>query len=188
MIKRGFAVAGRVTDATGEPVAGAEVKELHNFGYRKLSTRTGPDGGFALLGIADAILKPVELVVQAKGMAPQVQAVPLVEPTNVVNFVLAAGSVFRGRVLDEAGNPIGNACVQTDFDFRNQIFPRFEWLTHTDAEGRFEWDSAPAEKICFWFEADGYEVNRGNPMLPDGTDHEIKLVRKAKRPESDPDN
>lgn len=188
VIQRGFAVAGRVTDSTGQAVAGAIVKELHNFGQRRLSTQTDADGGFALLGVADPNGEPMELVVQAKGLAPQRLAVPLIESTNIVNFVLPPGSVFRGRVVDDAGNPIANASVRTDFDFKNQIPTRFEWLTHTDAEGRFEWGSAPAEITCFWFQADGYDVIRSRPMLPDGTDHQIKLVRKTNRTGIDQDN
>ena len=51
--------------------------------------------------------------------------------------------------------------------------------TQTDAEGRFEWDSAPAEEVLFWFEAEGFKWIRDLPLLPDGSEHEIKLTRKA---------
>jgi RNA polymerase sigma factor (sigma-70 family) len=121
----------------------------------------------------------VELVVQAKGFAPQTAIVDLLDATNVANFTLSQGNVFRGRVLDEAGNPISNAVVQTDRDFKNQIATRFEWRAHTDADGRFEWDSAPAEEICYWFEADGYKAIRGLPLRADTGDHEIALKTKA---------
>lgn len=178
VIKRGFVFAGRVTDSEGNPVAQATVKEHHNFGYRKLASETDTDGVFALVGIADAdpTMPQVELVVEAKGKAPQLHTAQLLSPTNAANFVLAKGKLFRGRVADAAGNPIPDAVVRTDWC--DQIPTRFEWLTHTDAEGRFEWDSAPAEETCFWFEADGYDVIRGSPILPDGADHEIKLTRK----------
>jgi hypothetical protein len=97
----------------------------------------------------------------------------------VFNFALVKGSIFRGRVVDEAGNTIPKAVVRTDYDFKNQIAARFAWQTETDAEGGFEWDSAPAEEICFWFEADGYSVIRSLPLLADGSEHEIKLKRKT---------
>lgn len=176
VIKRGFVVTGRVTDSENRPVVNATVKEHHNYGYRKLSTKTDDDGVFALAGLSDVNMPQMDLVVEAKGMAPQLQTVQLLTPTNSANFVLAQGKIFRGRVADEAGNPILGAVVRTDWC--DQIPTRFEWLTHTDADGRFEWDSAPAEEICFWFEADGYDVIRSSPILPDGTDHEIKLTRK----------
>jgi len=116
-----------------------------------------------------------------KGMAPQAQTVRLEAPTNYVNVVLAKAIVFRGRVVDEAGKPIPGAVVRTDYDFERQIPTQIEWLTHTDADGRFAWDSAPVEPLCFWFEADGYEIIRGRRMLPDGTDLEVKLTRVGKR-------
>lgn len=186
-----------MTDAEGRPVIGATVKELHNYASRKLSAKTDANGYFALSGVGvpvrktvnlDEPTKPVvsfakqdmrmDIVVELKGMASQRQTVQLIEPTNRVDFVLAAATVFRGRVVDEAGNPIPGAVVRTDFDFKNQIATRFEWLNHTDAEGRFEWDSAPAEPVCFWFEADDYEIIRGMPIPNDGSDHEIRLTPK----------
>ena len=63
-------------------------------------------------------------------------------------------------------------------DVKNQIESRVEWLTHTDADGRFAWDSAPTEETCFWLEADVYLIIRSFPILPDGMDHEIKMKRK----------
>jgi hypothetical protein len=118
-----------------------------------------------------------DIVVQANGMAPQMQTVQLVERTNYVNFVLARGNVFRGRVVDESGKTIAGAIVQTDWDSRG--LRTFEWTTYTDADGRFEWDSAPAESVDFWIEADGFEVIRDRSMTADDSDHEIKLTRKV---------
>ena len=196
VIERGRAVVGQVTDAEGRPIAGATVQEKHNYGSREVTGKTDPDGRFELRGLGTAgpphvdpsdptrcvgTFPPpqtVDIVVQMKGMAPQAQPVPLVEPTNYVNVVLAKAIVFRGRVVDEAGKPIPGAVVRTDYDFERQIPTQFEWLTHTDADGRFTWDSAPVEPLCFWFEADGYEIIRGRRMLPDGTDLEVKLTRK----------
>jgi hypothetical protein len=117
----------------------------------------------------------VELVLQAKGFSPQVRIVELLQPTNRVDFVLESATVFRGHIVDEHGNPISEAIARTDMDFANQVDDRFHWFTHATPDGRFEWDSAPAQTLCFWFEADGYETIRGTPMLPDGTDHEIVL-------------
>jgi hypothetical protein len=119
----------------------------------------------------------VNLAMQADGFAPQTATVELLDATNVANFTLSPGNIFRGRVMDEAGNPIAHAVVQTDFDFKNQIVKRFDWTTHTDGNGRFEWDSAPAAEICYWFAADGYTWIRGMPLPADGSDHEITLKR-----------
>jgi len=188
VINRGFTITGRIADPDGKPINGAEVKELYDPYYGRQSTKSGVDGFFILKGLNEEGRMfgtgevHVGVVVEAKGFAPQKLTVHLVEPTNLVNCVLVKGNIFRGRVVDEAGNPISKAVVTTDSDFRNGTTPRsaFEWQTSTDAEGRFEWDSAPAGEICFWFEADGYWVIRGLPLLADGSDHEIKLKRMAK--------
>jgi RNA polymerase sigma factor (sigma-70 family) len=179
VIKRGFAVVGRVTDAQGAPVFEASVKELHNFGHRKRSTVTDGNGEFALLGLSTNFDSRIHIGIQARGMAAQSQWIELREPTNAVQIVLAKGNVFRGRVMDEMGNPIPKVAVRTDYDFKNQIQTRFEWRTETDASGWFEWDSAPAEVICYWFEADGHEVIRGQPRPADGVEHQIILKSKS---------
>jgi RNA polymerase sigma factor (sigma-70 family) len=212
VISRGFVVVGRVTDADGNPVENAEIVEYHNFLYRKLSTKSGPDGAYELRGLSSPAVyeialdwrgfnpnkpptreeflrkskaklgKPkqqkVELVVQAKGLSPQIRIVELLEPTNQVDFVLGRATVFRGHIVDENGNPVSGAIVRTDMDFENQVDDRFQWFTHATPDGKFEWDSAPSQTLCFWFEADGHEIIRGTPILPDGTDHEIVLRRK----------
>jgi hypothetical protein len=69
--------------------------------------------------------------------------------------------------------------VYSDYDFANQVQRKFDWTTHTDTSGRFEWDSAPADEVAYWFEADGYEVIRGLPLRADGKEHEITLRSRA---------
>jgi hypothetical protein len=119
----------------------------------------------------------VKLVAQAKGFSPQEHSVFLRELTNRTEFVINAGSVFRGHVVDETGEPITNAVVRTDWDFEHQIPTRFEWTAKTDSSGAFEWDSAPQEPLCFWFEADGHQIVRGQLLAADGSDHVIVLKR-----------
>jgi protocatechuate 3,4-dioxygenase beta subunit len=181
VIRPGFTVTGHVLDSQGRPIAGATVRELHNYLRRKQSTKTADDGAFTLRGVW--VPFPAEpnmnLIVQAKGFAPQIRAVQCSEPTNIANFALTKASLFRGRVVDETGSPIPNATVRTDTG--NDGLDEYGWLTQADAEGRFEWDSAPAESVLFWFEAEGFEGIRDLPLLPDGSEHEIKLTRKAGR-------
>ena len=182
VIKSGFAVIGRVSDAQGMPLAGAAVKEFHNYGHRMLTTETDGNGEFKLAGfagrIAGSIDAQTEIVVELKGMAPQLRKIELLRPTNVANFVLTKGNVFRGRVVDESGQPLVGVACRTDSD--NQGRQPFRWFTHTDADGRFEWDSAPAAPTLFWFELDGFNVIRDRLLTPDGSDHEIKLEKKGK--------
>lgn len=179
VIKHGFIIVGRVSNSAGEPVSKATVRELPNFGKRKVSTKTDADGRFALFGLSDQFQPTAEIVVQAEGKSPQSKTVHLSERTNTLNFVLEEGNLFRGRVIDEMGNPIPKVVVQTDYDFQDQIDNGFEWRTETDADGKFQWNSAPAKPICYWFEADGYEIIRGRSILADGIEHEIRLARKT---------
>jgi hypothetical protein len=79
--------------------------------------------------------------------------------------------------VDETGTPIQNTTVRTDCG--SDGLDEYQWRTETDADGRVEWASAPAESVLFWFEAEGFEWVRDLPLLPDGTEHEIKLKRKA---------
>jgi hypothetical protein len=129
-------------------------------------------------GLVNELEPRVNLVFQAAGYAPQVKTVELLDRTNTVSAVLAQGKLFRGRVVDEAGNPIPNAMVRTDSDDHGLI--KFRWLTETDRDGRFSWDSAPAEPVLFWFEKRGYRVIRDLLLEADGSEHEIELVRPGK--------
>jgi RNA polymerase sigma factor (sigma-70 family) len=117
----------------------------------------------------------VDLAIQAEGFAAQTGTVELLAATNVANFTLTPGNILRGRVLDEAGNPVSNAVIRTDLDVKNQLAAAFDWTSHTDGNGRFEWDSAPTHEICYSFYADGYDPVRGMPLTADGRDHEITL-------------
>ena len=71
---------------------------------------TDGSGEYKLLGFAGKIAgsseDQTEIVVEFKGMAPQLRKIELLRPTNVANFVLTNGNVFRGRVVDELGQPL----------------------------------------------------------------------------------
>jgi RNA polymerase sigma factor (sigma-70 family) len=201
VMDRGFTVAGQVTDVAGQPVAKAEVRELNSLSYRRQKVSTDDGGAFVLKGVSGydstkgrspertasgaylirglvGVGKPsVKLVVQAEGFAPEIQTVDLVAPTNQVRFRLSEGYVFWGRVVDEEGEPVPNAVVQTDTGADG--FWTYMWFSHADPEGYFEWRSAPHEPALYWFEAPGYEVRRDVSLLADGSEHEIRLKRTA---------
>jgi hypothetical protein len=176
MIKRGYSISGRVTDAQGIPAAGANVKEFHNFGHRKLKTQTDADGLFVLSGISAAERRTAEIVVEAEHMEPQLKTVELRERTNIVDFALNPGNIFRGHVIDESGLPVSGAAARTDSDNQGRL--PFEWFTHTDDFGTFYWDAAPADPVLVWFEAEGYQPIRDLLISADGREYEIKLNKK----------
>jgi protocatechuate 3,4-dioxygenase beta subunit len=197
-----FTVTGQVTDLAGLPIAHAEVRELNSLSYRRQKVSTDEGGSFVLGGVSGyesttgrspertasgAYLirgllgtgKPsLKLVVQAEGFAPEIQTVALVAPTNRVHFELSEGCVFWGRVVDEEGQPVPNAVVQTDTGPTG--FWTYLWFSHADPEGYFEWRSAPRESALYWFEAPGYETRRDVLLVADGSEHEIRLKRIAR--------
>jgi RNA polymerase sigma factor (sigma-70 family) len=181
VIKRGHSVAGRVTDGHGNPVMNAHVKEFHNFGHRTLKTETDVNGQFLLSGIYGFNGTNAEIVVESEHMEPQLKIVELRNLTNTVDFVLRPGNVFRGRVVNDLGEPVPGAAARTDSD--NQGRRPFEWFTHTDERGMFLWDAAPAAQVLVWFEADGYMPIRDLPITADGQEHEIKLKRVTQKRE-----
>ena len=202
VINRGLTVTGHILDSQHRPIVNARINTLDGDHNQRQFTGTDENGGFSLVGVAgesefsqepplqtndngQSIIRGlvgqgplhVELAVQAEGFAPQARAIELSNSTNIANFTLSSGKIFRGRVMDEVGNPISNAVVQTDWN--NQGLRAFEWQTRTDADGRFQWDSAPEGPVLFWFEADGYQVQRDVSLAADGSDHEITLRTKT---------
>jgi protocatechuate 3,4-dioxygenase beta subunit len=176
VIKRGFSISGRVTDDQGTPISGAMIREVPKFGYRRMTTETDWNGEFLLLGISSQYSSTTEVTVEAKGLTSQLRTVELIQTTNTANFSLSKATPLRGRVVDQSGQPLAGVVCRTDSDGQGRR--PFWWSTHTDAEGRFAWDSAPAEPTLFWFELDGYEVIRNRPLRV-GTDHTIILAPKA---------
>jgi RNA polymerase sigma factor (sigma-70 family) len=205
VINRGFVLAGQISDETGRPIADADIRLLSGDSSRRMSAKTDEQGQFLLSGIigetapqafsqeppiqtnlAGAVVirglagegpLHADIAVQADGYAAKAVKVDLASTTNLINLRLAPGRILRGQVLDEAGNPVPDVVVQTDYDFKNQVDKRFEWRTHTDLDGRFVWDSAPETEVSYWFEAAGYEVIRGRPLLADNHDLQITLTR-----------
>jgi hypothetical protein len=88
---------------------------------------TDARGQFELKGVK---LIEYVLTVEADGYAPQWRPIHVgPEPkTHSQEFRLKAGRSVRGRVVDEAGKPVGGACVVLD-----------RWHIHADSDGFFHW-------------------------------------------------
>jgi len=113
-----------------------------------------------------------------------------------ISFALSLAASFGGRVLDNGGRPISGARVIPLFD-RDKgnlgietilvAWPGLEFITATtDRNGRFAFDSAPADSRCrFTVEAEGYGTLYANsfasenaelkPFPVPGEDVEIRL-------------
>ena len=172
----GFSVSGLVQDLNGNPVAGATVRQPRLNGENEQSATTDASGAFELKSLAGGDLM---LVVQADSFAPVVDTLQVTGNMSTLDFKLGPGQLLRGWVIDEAGNPVTNAFVETT----RRGIDKVKWSTNTDVDGRFEWNSAPKEPLLYSVLADGFNHAYAQSLPADGTEHEIKLTRQ--QPEKD---
>jgi large repetitive protein len=122
-------ISGSVVDAQGKPVVGASVSleparggrgrfAAGGAGFRgprgETSTRTGPDGTFRLEGLA-AIPSGVPLMASHTGFAPAERpGVTLKAGQALTGIVLTlpVGLSVKGRVVDEASQPVAGAEIR----------------------------------------------------------------------------
>jgi hypothetical protein len=139
-------IAGKITDISGKPLAGAEVKLLDSPG---LSTRTDAQGRFRLTAVPAGAHR---LSVCAQRM--QCQSVPLAvaERANPPVSVGLEPSVVTvsGVVLAPSGEPVAGATVRV-----GKGEGRRE--TITDAQGRYRFEDVPVGQEELTISATGWE-------------------------------
>lgn len=152
----GGSVQGVVTDRQGKPIAGAEVVNHGNSSDQVRKTKTSPEGKFSVDNVYDNGNGLHELIVRASDFSPrrfEFKPGPAARPAEVA-ISLDPGHRIKGRVINEAGKPI--AGVQVYFAHGNQGDGiGFGGSATTDAQGRFHFDSMPAD-TPFTFVAEGY--------------------------------
>jgi RNA polymerase sigma factor (sigma-70 family) len=173
----GGSVAGVVTDSQGKAVAGADILNQGKSSDEVRRTKTDAEGKFLLENVySDSIGH--QLIVHAKGLAPQRVAFkpgPAATP-SAVTIKLEPGHRIKGRVVDPAGKPIPG--VQVYFAHGNTGDGiGFGGSTTTDGQGRFQFDSLPAD-TPFTFVADGYSQIPEIKLPLDG-DQEIDVQMKS---------
>lgn len=174
ILKTGVALTGFVTTEDGAPILGATVRELSNWGSTPPNGTTDASGAYMLRGLDNHYVdRGYKVIVQAEGFRPEIRELKLNAPTNYADFKLSKGIHFHGRVIDEAGNPVPGAVIRTDSG--SDGLDPYKWIGHADSQGRFEWNSAPAEETLFWFEANGYVIIRGMRITPDNNPRDITL-------------
>ena len=126
-------------DEQGRPIAGARVVDSTTglvFLDYVWKAATDAEGRFH---IHLPRRKAVRLTVQARGRQPAAREVVPDPDHPEVEFRLPPGKRLRGRFVDPGGHPIAEAWVHIPpFPFCKGI----SFNARTDAEGRFEWDSA----------------------------------------------
>ncbi len=138
----GVRIHGVVTDPSGRPIAGAEVGLGGSF---KRSTTTDVEGEYELLGVGGARRRDLtDLRARAEGHGGERAKLPFAELTEDtrVDFVLSAGRVATGRVVDPKGAPLAGVYVAGSGTKSAEGLSRTDWVsTVTDAEGRFTLNS-----------------------------------------------
>jgi len=153
VMTKGVRVNGRVVDAAGKPIPGARICEssrgLTFLTYvRHAETDTG--GRFHFHFEPD---ESVNLTVQVNGFEPATRSLTAKPDQDPIEFVLDAGKVIRGRVVDLGGKPIPGALVFIPGPAKHKgVFLR----TWTDWEGRFIWGSAPSGQVELSISKEGY--------------------------------
>jgi len=170
VMAQGVTLSGIIVDTNGKPVAGAAVTRSHDWRNPAAVLQTGPDGRFKIPNLLPGSLA---LTLQAKGLESQSLDLAVTNPMPELKVQMSPGKIFKGRVLDEAGQPVAGAGVQLA---RVNLEPlEFDWSAITDSEGRFQWDSAPSGEHPYLITADGYCLRSEPALLADGSEQTITL-------------
>jgi protocatechuate 3,4-dioxygenase beta subunit len=143
VLDRGLTVTGKVTDESGNPIAGALVRTKWNY---VREARTGPDGVYKLVGCEPG--PGFRLVVSAGGRAPDMEELNIEPGMGPVDFRMKPGGTVRVRVLDEQGNPVPRA--QIGFQRWRGRYRYFEFdhvNNYTDEKGVWVWHEAPLDEF-----------------------------------------
>ncbi len=81
-----------------------------------------------------------------------------------VEFRLGPGHTIRGRIVNSQGQALDGVTVQA-MDWKGH--ESLDWTTKTDAEGRFTWDSAPAQPLLLTLTRPGYTMVSQREFRPD---------------------
>ncbi|WAC21413.1 M56 family metallopeptidase [Luteolibacter sp. SL250] len=166
VLKTGPRIHGRVVDRDGRPVHGARINP------RAISSPrfaiTDGDGRFVIKRLPG---KYALLTIEADGFSPSQEGVMVGQEKDHV-FTLSPPTLFRGRVVREDERPYAGVEVRVD-QWRNQR--TLGYRTQTDEDGRFTWDSAPAEPFTLNI-GEGERIMSGYPIA--GPGGEVVIVMK----------
>ncbi|MEQ8762516.1 MAG: carboxypeptidase regulatory-like domain-containing protein [Planctomycetota bacterium] len=142
----GLAIVGQVESASGEPVAGAEIRIARQPQRRRMGggpllpprkTRSAEDGSFRLEGLEKELHR---VRVRAEGYLDATIENLLPEdgpPETTRTVTLARGRTLTGTVTGPSGQPLADATVTIQPKTRRGTNPEVERSTSTDAEGRY---------------------------------------------------
>ena len=170
-LQRGLPVTGRVLDPNRRPLPGVRVVQNYNWSDDYASVVTGNDGAYRILNASTGHLA---LCFQAEHYAPQTVELAVSGPTTAAPVTLTAGHLLRGRVTDDAGNPLEGVAISAGRAGPGRS--EFEWRTKSDAAGSFSWDGAPDGPLGLFSFKPGFRLMTSTVTV-DGPENIITLER-----------
>jgi protocatechuate 3,4-dioxygenase beta subunit len=167
---RGGSIEGFVRDEKAQPIAGATVENHSNRSDQARKTTTDRAGHYVLDDLYES-WRGYDVVVRAPGRAPineNVKPGTKEKPAHF-DFTLEPGHFLHGRIVGEDGKPIGGAYVALAQDMWQMVQSK-----QSDAAGRFEMDSLPAN-AHFQISKQGYSSLWNVPLRLDGTGATVVL-------------
>jgi RNA polymerase sigma factor (sigma-70 family) len=171
-VPRGIALSGQVTDSSGQPITDAKIEHAPG-STESLTARSDSNGRFA---ISNLTAGEFNFVVSAKRFSPEYKEVNVTPGLASQTIQLQPSGHLLLRVVDSDGLTVPDATVglQALGDHNNA----YSWKAKTDAEGRIEWDSAPAaETMELYAYKDGWCFSRQIQLKADGQEHTITMQR-----------
>ncbi len=176
VLLKGMRIDGRVLDVRGRPIAGARIADsTRGLTFLEYVWRADTDAeGRFHIHLPRG--KSVKLTVQVHGYEPATQQVAADPDRPSIEFRLPPGQRLRGRIVDPRGHPIAGAQVVIPSIVAHK---GIYFNQRTDAQGRFEWDSAPAEPVSFRIAAEGYLLPDDFVRLTAGDNEAIVVLKPA---------
>ncbi len=155
VLDEGLALAGRVVDDKGRPLAGAKIALGADRRFRQSdfpSALTDAEGRFRFGHVTSGTHT---VTAQSPGRAPELADVVVAPGMKPIELRLDPGQVIRGRVVNPQGKPLEGVTVEA-MNWKGHS--SLDWMTKTDGEGRFTWDSAPAEPVLLTLTKPGFTM------------------------------
>jgi protocatechuate 3,4-dioxygenase beta subunit len=153
ILEPGVRVHGQVRDDRGQPIAGATVglgSDRHAAQHGFPTAMTDQEGRFHFDHVPTGTQT---ITAQAPRRCPALAEFVVAPDMKPVEFRLKPGHLIRGRVVDRSGKPIEGVAVQP---MNWKTHSSLDWRATTDRDGRFTWDSAPAETVRLTLTRPGY--------------------------------
>ncbi len=154
----------------GEPLSGTKVNQgSSRWGSHYPSTKTASKGRFRFRNC-----KPGQMVLtfQCDGYAPELLELDVQEDVADLKVTLSKPHTLRGRVLDTQDAPLDGVTVVAD-TWRGHR--SLSMRTKTDAEGHFEFDSAPGDAVLYDILKQGYMSVRNTSLTAGDKEHTVTL-------------